>query len=67
MFKYLYDGDCSICRTFQACLDKLDGGAGKLAFVDISAAYSAVDHGGINFKAAMETVHILSANGQVSA
>eukprot|EP00198_Chlamydomonas_reinhardtii_P010118 XP_001699455.1 predicted protein [Chlamydomonas reinhardtii] len=44
---------------------QLDGGAGKLAFVDISAAYNAVDNGGINFKAAMETVHILSANGQV--
>lgn len=35
-FKYLYDGDCSICRTFQAMVEKLDNGLGRVAFVDIA-------------------------------
>ncbi|GIL83872.1 hypothetical protein Vretimale_10884 [Volvox reticuliferus] len=66
LFKYLYDGDCSICRTFQAVLEKLDHGVGRVMFVDISAqGFNALEHGGINYKAAMETIHILSANGQV--
>ncbi|KAG2497622.1 hypothetical protein HYH03_004363 [Edaphochlamys debaryana] len=65
MFKYLYDGDCAVCRTFQAMLEKLDHGVGKVAFVDISQGFNALDHAGINYKAAMETIHILSANGQV--
>ncbi|PNH09817.1 hypothetical protein TSOC_003536 [Tetrabaena socialis] len=67
LFKYLYDGDCAVCRTFQATLEAMDGGAGRLAFVDISnQAFSALDHADINFKAAMETVHIISANGQLA-
>ncbi|GLI60041.1 hypothetical protein VaNZ11_001891 [Volvox africanus] len=66
VFKYLYDGDCSICRTFQATLEKLDNGVGRVMFVDISSqGFNPVEHGGINYKAAMETIHILSANGQV--
>ncbi|EFJ47927.1 hypothetical protein VOLCADRAFT_117721 [Volvox carteri f. nagariensis] len=66
IFKYLYDGDCSICRTFQAMLEKMDNGMGRVMFVDISSqSFNAIEHGGINYKAAMETIHILSANGQV--
>ncbi|KXZ53525.1 hypothetical protein GPECTOR_7g975 [Gonium pectorale] len=65
LFKYLYDGDCAICRTFQAVIEKLDHGMGRVMFVDISQAFNPLEHGGINYKAAMETMHILSANGEV--
>jgi hypothetical protein len=37
--KYLYDGDCAMCRSLKKVLERQDNRRGTLAFVDISDAY----------------------------
>ena len=43
-----------------------DAGQGKICFVDIAApGFSAANHAGISFEAAMERIHAVLPNGTV--
>lgn len=66
LIKYLYDGDCSICRSLKALLERQDGGQGRILFVNIaSSRYDPEQHGGISYEDAMESIHAIRANGEV--
>ena len=34
--KYLYDGDCAMCRSLKAVLERQDNRKGLISFIDIS-------------------------------
>ena len=66
----LYDGGCPLCLrevTFLQRRDqRLHPSAPRLAFVDINRAdYSAAEHGGISYRAAMGRIHAIRADGLV--
>ena len=64
--KYLYDGDCPMCRTLKNVLTRQDGGAGRVAFVNISDdAFDPDANGGIEYEDAMETIHVIKRDGEV--
>lgn len=37
--KYLYDGDCAMCRSLKAVLERQDNRQGLISFIDISDLY----------------------------
>lgn len=37
--KYLYDGDCAMCRSLKAVLGRQDNRQGLISFIDISDPY----------------------------
>lgn len=37
--KYLYDGDCPMCRSLKAVLQRQDNKSGRISFIDISDPY----------------------------
>ena len=58
--KYLYDGDCPMCRTLKNVLTRQDAGAGRVAFVNIAdPAFDPKSHEGIEYEDAMETIHVI--------
>lgn len=64
--KYLYDGDCSICRSLKALLERQDGGKGRIVFVNIaSSRYDPEQHAGIAYEDAMASIHAIRPNGEV--
>jgi predicted DCC family thiol-disulfide oxidoreductase YuxK len=64
--KYLYDGDCPMCRTLKNVLTRQDGGAGRVAFVNIAdPSYDEDENEGIAYEDAMETIHVIKADGDV--
>lgn len=66
MIKYLYDGDCSICRSLKALLQRQDGDKGRVCFVNIAnSQYDPEEHAGISYEEAMETIHAIRASGEV--
>eukprot|EP00878_Enallax_costatus_P015201 GHUV01015914.1.p1 GENE.GHUV01015914.1~~GHUV01015914.1.p1 ORF type:complete len:314 (+),score=70.34 GHUV01015914.1:181-1122(+) len=38
--KYLYDGDCAMCRSLKAVLERQDNRKGLISFIDISGVHS---------------------------
>lgn len=66
MVKYLYDGDCAMCRSLKAVLERQDNRKGKLSFVDISDPYyDPMQNMGIDYGEAMETIHAIRNDGTV--
>lgn len=64
--KYLYDGDCSMCRTLKAVLERQDGRRGRIAFINIADLdYDPYDHMGIEYDEAMDTIHSITKEGKV--
>lgn len=62
----LYDGGCPLCLREVRTLTRLDGGRGRIAFVDIDAAdYTPERHGGISYRQAMGRIHAIAADGSV--
>lgn len=37
--RYLYDGDCAMCRSLKTVLERQDNRQGHISFVDISDPY----------------------------
>jgi len=64
--KLLYDGQCPLCLREVNFLKKRDAGRGPVAFVDIADDnYTPVEHGGIDFEAAMGRIHAVFPDGTV--
>jgi len=64
--KLLYDGQCPLCLREVNFLKKRDAGRGLVAFVDIADDnYTPVEHGGVDFEAAMGRIHAVLPNGTV--
>jgi len=64
--KYLYDGDCAMCRSLKAVLQRQDGRQGRIAFIDIADLnYDPVQNMGIEYEDAMETIHAILPDGKV--
>jgi len=65
--KYLFDGECAICRNLKKTLEQADS-EGKVKFVDISSkSYRAQEHQGITYEQAMTKIHAVSRDGTVFA
>ena len=63
--KYLYDGDCPMCRTLRNVLSRKDGDAGRVAFVNIAdRKYDPAQHAGIEYEDAMDTIHVIKRDGE---
>lgn len=66
--KYLYDGDCAMCRSLKAVLERQDDRQGRISFVDISDPYyDPLQNMGIEYDEAMETIHVIERDGKVRA
>ena len=69
--KYLYDGDCSLCRMLKDALSRGDErtnppGAQAICFVNIADLdYDPGLNKDIEYKTAMETIHAIRADGTV--
>jgi len=64
--KLLYDGECPLCLREVNFLKKRDAGRGLVAFVDIADDnYTPVEHGGVDFEAAMGRIHAVLPDGTV--
>ncbi|KAJ9519535.1 hypothetical protein QJQ45_013457 [Haematococcus lacustris] len=64
--KYLYDGDCAMCRSLKTVLERQDNGRGKIKFVNIADdSYDPNKNMGIEYEEAMETIHAIRPDGEV--
>lgn len=64
--KYLYDGSCPICSSMKALLERRDGDAGRMIFVDVSSEkYKPSKNMGISVDEAMTTIHAIRPDGSV--
>eukprot|EP00775_Hariotina_reticulata_P007157 gene7157-7372_t len=64
--KYLYDGDCAMCRSLKNVLERQDKRRGLISFIDISNPYyDPYANMGIEFEDAMETIHAIKRDGKV--
>lgn len=64
--KYLYDGDCAMCRSLKAVLSRQDNRQGLISFIDISDPYyDPLANMGIEYDEAMETIHVIKRDGSV--
>jgi predicted DCC family thiol-disulfide oxidoreductase YuxK len=55
-----------MCRTLKNVLTRQDGGQGRVAFVNIAdPAFDEAAHGGIEYEEAMETIHVITREGEV--
>ncbi|WIA10512.1 hypothetical protein OEZ85_010701 [Tetradesmus obliquus] len=64
--KYLYDGDCAMCRSLKAVLERQDKRSGRISFIDISDPYyDPLANMGIEYDEAMETIHAIQPDGRV--
>ena len=64
--KYLYDGECPMCRTLKNVLTRQDAGAGRVAFINVADdAFDPEAHEGIEYEDAMETIHVITRAGDV--
>ncbi|ANV90432.1 thiol-disulfide oxidoreductase DCC family protein [Picosynechococcus sp. PCC 8807] len=64
--KLLYDGQCPLCLREVNFLRRKDNGRGLICFVDVAADdYDPSRHGGVTFRAAMERIHGVLADGTV--
>lgn len=63
--KYLYDGECTMCQTLKAVLERNDK-ARRIRFVDISDMdYDPMANMGVEFEDAMSTIHAVRPDGRV--
>jgi CBS domain-containing protein/predicted DCC family thiol-disulfide oxidoreductase YuxK len=66
VLKYLYDGECSLCRQLMSLLKSKDGDRGQIKFVNIaSMTYTPTDNDGITYEEAMETIHVIKRDGTI--
>jgi len=66
LVKYLYDGDCPMCRTLKNVLTRQDGDRGRVEFVNIAdLSYDPAANGGVEYEDAMDTIHVIEAGGDV--
>ncbi|CAI5998472.1 unnamed protein product [Closterium sp. NIES-65] len=64
--KMLYDGDCPLCMREVDFLQGRNKEFGTLKFVDIAAGdYSADEHAGVSYEAAMGSIHGIRRDGTV--
>ncbi|CAI7917966.1 unnamed protein product, partial [Closterium sp. NIES-53] len=64
--KLLYDGDCPICMREVDFLQGRNKEFGTLKFVDVAAGdYSADEHAGVSYEAAMGSIHGIRRDGTV--
>ncbi|CAI5495531.1 unnamed protein product [Closterium sp. Naga37s-1] len=64
--KLLYDGDCPICMREVDFLQGRNKEFGTLKFVDVAAGdYSADEHAGVSYEAAMGSIHGIRRDGSV--
>ena len=64
--KYLYDGECEMCRQLMSTLKGKDAGRGLIKFVNIaSVQYNPNENAGITFEDAMETIHAIRRDGEI--
>lgn len=61
----LIDGECPLCRREGEFMRRLDGGRGRLRFVDITAPGFDAAAYGTTHDAAMGTIHALTPDGGV--
>ncbi len=55
-----------MCRTLKNVLTRQDGGAGRVAFINIAdPAFDPEAHEGIEYEDAMETIHVIKRDGDV--
>ena len=66
--KYLYDGDCALCRSLKAMLERQDKGRGIINFIDIADLdYDPEQNEDIEYEMAMDTIHAIKRDGEVRA
>lgn len=64
--KYLYDGECSLCRQLMALLSNKDQGRGLINFVNIaSLTYAPEENASITYEEAMQTIHVIKRDGTI--
>ncbi len=64
--KYLYDGECDMCKQLMSTLKAKDGDQGRIKFVNIaSLSYNPRDHEGITYEEAMESLHAIKRDGTI--
>lgn len=62
-FQILIDNDCVLCRHEGNLLKRLDGGRGRLAVVDITAADFDASRYGVTFADVMGSIHGVRPDG----
>lgn len=63
--RFLYDGECPICKR-EICFLQKKGTQSKLKFVDISAQeFSSLENNDIDYNTAMSQIHAIDGNGNV--
>lgn len=63
--KYLYDGDCRLCRLMRDTISRSDR-RGAVLLVNIADPdYAPELNAGISYEAAMRTIHAVAATGEV--
>ena len=64
--KYLYDGECDMCKQLMSTLKSKDAGQGRIKFVNIAnMTYNPRDHEGITYEEAMESLHAIKRDGTI--
>jgi CBS domain-containing protein/predicted DCC family thiol-disulfide oxidoreductase YuxK len=64
--KYLYDGECDMCKQLMSTLKSKDAGQGRIKFVNIaSMTYNPREHEGITYEDAMESLHAIKRDGTI--
>ncbi|KAG7666809.1 hypothetical protein Ndes2526B_g04694 [Nannochloris sp. 'desiccata'] len=64
--KYLYDGECDMCKQLMSTLKSKDAGQGRIKFVNIaSMSYNPREHEGITYEEAMESLHAIKRDGTI--
>jgi len=64
--KYLYDGECDMCKQLMSTLKSKDAGQGRIKFVDIaSMSYNPRENEGITYEDAMESLHAIKRDGTI--
>lgn len=64
--KYLYDGDCAMCASLKAVLERQDNKRGLIQFVNIAdPKYDPTKNMGVSYDDAMETIHAIFPDGSL--